>query len=254
MTLFEEKGERLAKRMARAGLCSRRDAERWIAQGRVMVDGQPVTTPATLVTDRTTIIVDGKLVKQAPSPRLWIYYKPAGLLTTHYDPQGRPTIFECLPDPLRQEGSRVISVGRLDLNSEGLILLTNDGALARYAELPSTGWARSYRVRVYGTINVRDLTQLSKGITIDGITYAPIEAEIVRNSFSTGGSNSWVAMTLYEGKNREIRKVMEYLGLRVNRLVRIAYGPFLLEDMEVGQVREVSDKKVREAFAGLKNG
>lgn len=243
MTSSPSEGERIAKRMARAGLCSRRDAERWIFEGRVTIDGEVLTTPAIIVTDKMDIRVDGKPLNKAPSPRVWVYHKPAGLLTTHHDPQGRPTIFEALPSSL----PRVISIGRLDLNSEGLILLTNDGELARYAELPSTGWARSYQVRVYGTVNEAALAELTQGITIDGVTYGRIEAEVEDSDHNTR-SNTWLFMTLYEGKNREIRKVMEYLGLRVNRLIRVSYGPFSLEDLKPGYVLEVSSAEVMKAF------
>ncbi|MCE3230147.1 MAG: rRNA pseudouridine synthase [Alphaproteobacteria bacterium] len=237
-------GERIAKRMARAGLCSRRDAERWIFEGRVTIDGEVLTTPVIIVTDKMQIRVDGKLLTEAPAPRLWAYHKPDGLLTTHYDPQGRPTIFESLPPSL----PRVISIGRLDLNSEGLILLTNDGELSRYAELPSTGWARSYQVRVYGMVDEASLAELSQGITIDGITYGRIEAEVEESADHRRSTNTWLFMTLYEGKNREIRKVLAYLGLRVNRLIRVSYGPFSLGDLKPGQVKEIPHTEVLKAF------
>lgn len=237
-------GERIAKRMARAGLCSRRDAERWIFEGRVTIDGEVLTTPAIVVTDAMEIKVDGKLITEAPEPRVWLYHKPNGLLTTHHDPQGRPTIFENLPNSL----PRVISIGRLDLNSEGLMLLTNDGELARFAELPSTGWARSYQVRVYGQVDENALADLAQGITIEGVSYGPIEAELEDPSYNTR-SNTWLFMTLYEGKNREIRKVMAHLGLRVNRLIRVCYGPFTLGDLKPGMVTEVSRPEVLKAFS-----
>lgn len=244
MTSSEEEKERIAKRIARAGLCSRRDAERWIADGRVAVDGQIITTPATIVTKKMQIMVDGKLLNEAPSSRVWLHYKPVGLLTTHHDPQGRPTIFESLPSSM----PRVISIGRLDLNSEGLILLTNDGELARFAELPSTGWARSYRVRVYGVVDKRALAALTEGVTVDGITYGRIEAKIVKDLEENSRSNTWLFMTLYEGKNREIRKVLAHLGLRVNRLIRMTYGPFSLGNLRPGDVKEISSSEVLEAF------
>lgn len=236
-------GERIAKRMARAGLCSRRDAERWIFEGRVTIDGEILTTPAIVVTDKMKIMVDGKLITEVPEPRLWLYHKPVDLLTTHHDPQGRPTIFENLPSSM----PRVISIGRLDLNSEGLLLLTNDGELSRYAELPATGWARSYQVRVYGEVDENALADLVHGVTIDGISYGRIEAELEDPSHNTR-SNTWLFMTLYEGKNREIRKVMEYLGLRVNRLIRVSYGPFSLEDLNPGQVKEIPRKDFLNVF------
>jgi len=233
-------GERIAKRIARAGLCSRRDAERWIAQGRVSINGQIVTSPATSVTHRMDIIVDGKSLGEVPSSRVWLYYKPVGLLNTHRDPQGRPTVFASLPSSLPW----VTSVGRLDVNSEGLLLLTNDGEFARYAELPSTGWGRSYRVRVYGKVNESALKALDQGITVGEMTYGRIEAALERGGLRKKESkNTWLFMTLYEGKNREIRKVLEHLGLRVNRLIRVAYGPFSLGNLKAGEVKEVSVPK-----------
>lgn len=243
MTTQQNKGERIAKRMARAGLCSRREAERWITEGRVSVDGQIIDTPAFLVTDYSKIMVDGKAVTEVQSSRVWMYHKPAGLLTTHNDPQGRPTIFQSLPKSL----PRVISIGRLDLNSEGLLLLTNDGAISRYAELPSTGWARSYRVRVFGQIDLVKLEKLKNGITIDDIKYGRIDVEVEDRSLK-GSRNTWLFVTLYEGKNREIRKVMEHLGLRVNRLIRVSYGPFSLGNLKPGEVREVSKAQVAKIF------
>jgi 23S rRNA pseudouridine2605 synthase len=197
MTTPPQEGERIAKRMARAGLCSRRDAERWIFDGRVTIDGVVLNTPAIVVTAKMEIRVDGKLLTDAPAPRLWIYHKPVGLLTTHHDPQGRPTIFESLPASM----PRVISIGRLDLNSEGLILLTNDGELSRYAELPSTGWARSYQVRVYGEVDEGALAELVNGVTIDGISYGRIEAELEDPSHNTR-SNTWLFMTHFLEQNR----------------------------------------------------
>jgi 23S rRNA pseudouridine2605 synthase len=236
-------GERIAKKMAAAGLCSRREAERWIAEGRVKIDGQAITTPAIVVTDKMSVFVDGKPLTAAPAPRVWLYHKPAGLLTTHNDPQGRSTIFESLPSSM----PRVISIGRLDLNSEGLMLLTNDGAIARYAELPSTGWARSYRVRVFGQVDEAALAALAQGIIIDDVAYGRIEAEVM----GAPRTNTWVFMTLYEGKNREIRKVMEHLGLRVNRLIRVSYGSFSLGDLMPGQVKEISHAELVKAFPGI---
>jgi 23S rRNA pseudouridine2605 synthase len=244
MRASSQEGERIAKRIARAGLCSRRDAERWIFEGRVTVNGEVLTTPAVVVTDTMRIMVDGKPLNDAPAPRVWAYHKPDGLLTTHHDPQRRPTIFDVLPPSM----PRVISIGRLDLNSEGLILLTNDGELSRYAELPATGWARSYRVRVYGAVNEASLADLAQGITIDGVTYGRIEAEIIKSRPGDTRSNTWLFMTLYEGKNREIRKVLAHLGLRVNRLVRVSYGPFSLGDLKPGQVKEISRSEVLKAF------
>jgi len=241
----EEKGERIAKRLARAGLCSRRDAERWIEDGRVSVDGKKLTTPATLVTEASLIMVDGKPLAAADRTRLWRYHKPAGLVTSHKDPQGRTTVFERLPDDM----PRVISVGRLDLNSEGLLLLTNDGELARRLELPSTGWLRRYRVRVHGTPEPAALAALEKGITVDGVTYGPIKAVLDRQQ----GSNAWLTVGLKEGKNREIRKVMDHLGWSVSRLIRIAYGPFQLGLLPEAAVEEVPTKALKEQL-GSKGG
>ena len=231
-------GERLAKTLARAGLCSRRDAERWIAEGRVSVDGAVQTSPAINVTAENDIRVDGKPIPQPERARLWRYHKPAGLVTTHRDEQGRPTVFGALPKDL----PRLISVGRLDLNSEGLLLFTNDGALARRLELPATGWARRYKVRVHGLVDPARLAALANGITIDGIAYGPIRASLER----TQGSNAWIAMTLNEGKNREVRRVLEHLDLQVTRLIRLSYGPFQLGNLERGAIAEVPRKALAE--------
>lgn len=234
----DNSGERIAKVLARAGLCSRREAERWITQGRVTVDGAVLTSPAVTVTSANRITVDGESLPQKEPTQLWRYHKPAGLVTSHNDERGRATVFEKLPPNL----PRVISVGRLDYNSEGLLLLTNDGALARHMELPTTGWARRYRVRAYGRVNEADLKKLAKGVTISGVRYGPIEAKLDRQQ----GSNVWLIMTLREGKNREIRRVCEHLGLVVNRLIRIAYGPFQLGALASGAVEPVSAKVLRE--------
>lgn len=239
----EEKGERIAKRLARAGLCSRRDAERWIAEGRVKVDGKLLTKPGVLVTEDSVIIVDGQPLKEPERTRLWRYHKPSGLVTSHKDPQGRTTVFERLPADM----PRVISVGRLDLTSEGLLLLTNDGELARRLELPSTGWVRRYRVRVHGVPDPAKLLELERGIMVDGIAYGPIKAMLDRQQ----GANAWLTVGLKEGKNREIRKVMEHLGWSVSRLIRIAYGPFQLGLLAEGTVEEVQPKALKEQL-GLK--
>lgn len=238
------KGERLAKVLARAGLCSRRDAERWIEAGRVSVDGKKITTPALNVEDHQKIVVDGKPIPRADVARLWRYHKPAGLITTAKDPQGRPTVFEYLPDEL----PRVVSVGRLDLNSEGLLLLTNDGELARYLEKPSEGWSRCYRVRVRvgrNGIDEEELKSLEDGITVDGVKYGPIKAELD----TTKGSNAWVTMELKEGKNREIRKIMEHLGYEVNRLLRVSFGPFQLGRLEKNEVEEIPQRVLKDHLA-----
>ncbi len=232
----ENKGERIAKVIARAGLCSRREAERWIDEHRVEMNGQVVDTPATLVTDPSTVVVDGKPLPAAQEARIWRYHKPPGLVTSHNDEQGRPTVFENLPPKL----GRVISVGRLDLNSEGLLLLTNDGGLARELELPSTGWVRTYRVRVFGFITEDMLEELKDGLTVDGIRYGSIDARIEKKT----GRNTWLIVSLTEGKNREIRRVMEYLNVQVNRLIRQSYGPFRLDKLERGEVQEVPRRQM----------
>jgi 23S rRNA pseudouridine2605 synthase len=234
----EERPERIAKVLARAGVCSRRDAERWIADGRVSVDGHVLTTPAVTVTAETDIRVDGQPLPAPDRPRLWRYHKPAGLVTTHRDEKGRPTVFDALPKEL----PRLISIGRLDLNSEGLLLLTNDGALARRLELPSTGWIRRYKVRVHGEVEPERLAAFEKGITIDGVAYGPIRASLERRQ----GSNAWITMALREGKNREVRRALEHLGLQVTRLIRLSYGPFQLGNLPRGAVDEVPKKVLAE--------
>jgi 23S rRNA pseudouridine2605 synthase len=232
------RGERVAKLLARAGLCSRREAERWIAEGRVSLDGRVLESPAVVATAESDLRVDGKPIPQKEPARLWRYHKPAGLVTTHRDEKGRPTVFERLPPEL----PRVVSVGRLDLTSEGLLLLTNDGGLARALELPSRGWTRRYRVRVHGAVEAPRLKSLEKGLTLDGISYGPIRAELERAQ----GSNAWLTMALQEGKNREIRRVLAHLGLDVTRLIRIAYGPFQLGHLPRGNVEEVPRRVLRE--------
>jgi 23S rRNA pseudouridine2605 synthase len=222
---------RIAKAIARAGLCSRREAERWILEGRVAVNGEILRSPARDVSPKDSITVDGQPLPAAEPPRLWRYYKPRGLVTTHRDPQGRPTVFESLPPEL----PRVISVGRLDFNTEGLLLLTTDGALARHLELPATGWLRRYRVRAHGTVTQEQLDALKKGAEIEGIRYGPIEATLDK----VQGANVWLTIGLREGKNREVRKVLGKLGLEVNRLIRVSFGPFQLLDLEPGQVEPV---------------
>lgn len=230
-------GERIAKFLARAGVCSRRDAERLIAEGRVKLNGKKLETPAVKVTARDKVTVDGRPIGAAEPTRLWRYHKPSGLVTTHRDPANRPTVFEHLPANL----PRVISVGRLDLNSEGLLLLTNDGALARRLELPSSGWPRRYRARAYGRIEQSELDRLAEGITIEGVRYGAIEAKLER-----AAANSWITLSLAEGKNREVRRVLEALGLKVNRLIRIAYGPFQLGTLPPGAVEEIPRKVLKE--------
>jgi len=236
------KGERIAKVMARAGLCSRRDAERWIVEGRVRMKGKVIDTPATLVTDPTAVVVDGKPLPAPVEALLWRYHKPPGLVTTHKDEQGRETVFDQLPKEL----GRVVSVGRLDLNSEGLLLLTNDGGLARELELPSNDWVRTYRVRVFGFVDDEKLASLKAGITYEGIKYAPIQARIEKKT----GRNAWLIVSLSEGKNREIRRVMDYLELQVNRLIRTQYGPFRLDNMERGDVQPIPRRQMIDQLGG----
>ena len=233
--------ERIAKRLARAGLCSRRDAERWIADGRVAVNGVVLTSPAVTVGPKDRIVVDGNPLPDLEPTRLWRYHKPDGLVTSARDEKGRQTVFDVLPAEL----PRVISVGRLDLTTEGLLLLTNDGELARFLELPTTGWARRYRVRVNGFVDPNRLVGLSRGVAIDGIQYGPIEAVLDRQQ----GANAWLTITLREGKNREVRNVMESMGLTVNRLIRVAYGPFQLGKLERGEVEEVPKRVLYDQVA-----
>lgn len=236
------KGERIAKVMARAGLCSRRDAERWIAVGRVRINGEVLKTPAVTVSEGDEIIVDGKPLRAAEKTRLYMYHKPEGLVTSAKDERDRPTVFGSLPSEL----GRVVSVGRLDLSTEGLLLLTNDGGLARHLELPATGWRRRYKARVHGRVDEGKLQALEKGITIEGFHYKSIEARLEKQT----GANAWIDIVLTEGKNREVRKVMEALGLRVNRLIRTAYGPFSLGDLPKGAILEVKPKVLQEQLAG----
>lgn len=232
----EEKnnGERIAKVLARAGVGSRRAVERMIEAGMVKIDGHKVETPATLITSVDGITVDGQKVSTPEAARLWIYHKPTGRLTTYYDPGGRPTIFEALPENM----PRVISVGRLDLNTEGLLLLTNDGGLARWLELPSTGWVRTYRVRVNGRFHHKRLEEISKGVTIEGVHYRSVVIELDERK---EGVNQWLTIHIKEGKNREVRKLLEYAGLTVTRLLRTAYGPFELKKLQRGSVEEVAN-------------
>lgn len=232
------RGERIAKWLARAGVASRRDGERLIADGRVKLNGAVVETPATFVQPGDTIALDNKPVGAPDRSRLFRYHKPNGLVTTHKDPQGRPTVFENLPEGL----PRLVSVGRLDLTSEGLLLLTNDGAIARKLELPANGWIRRYRARVHGRVDEAALTRLRNGITIEGVAYGAIEAALD----SRQGANSWLTVAIREGKNREVRRVMQHLGLQVTRLIRTAYGPFQLGDLPEGAVEEVNAKFMRD--------
>src|SRR5262245_26888929 len=232
------RGERIAKVIARAGLASRREAEAWIAAGRVAVNGAVIGSPALNVAAGDRVTVDGQALPARERTRLFLYHKPCGLVTSHADPGGRPTIFAALPAGL----PRLISVGRLDLNTEGLLLLTNDGGLARVLELPATGWLRRYRVRAHGRVRQDELDRLRSGITIDGVRYGAIEARLEREQ----GSNAWLSFAIREGKNREVKNVLGHLGLAVSRLIRVSFGPFQLGDLPEGAVEEVKTRVLRE--------
>ncbi|MQX36167.1 pseudouridine synthase [Roseospira navarrensis] len=240
-------GDRIAKVLARAGLCSRREAERMIAAGRVAIDGTVLDTPARTVGANEIITVDGQPIPRAEETRLWRYHKPPGLVTTNRDPQGRSTVFDSLPGDL----PRVVTVGRLDLNSEGLLLLTNDGALARHLEHPDTGWVRRYRVRVHGRVEPDRLGALESGVVVEGVRYGPIKAALERQQ----GANAWLTVALREGRNREIRHVMTHMGWPVTRLIRIGYGPFILGPLPRDSVEEVPRRQLRDNLgAGWTSG
>lgn len=239
-TASGDEPERIAKYLARCGVGSRRDVERFIEQKRIQVNGKVLDTPAFLVSGRETILFDGKSVGEKPKPRLWRYYKPLGVITTASDPEGRETVFHTLP----AEMPRVLTVGRLDINSEGLLLLTNDGSLARYMEMPSTGLKRSYRIRAFGDVTQEKLDILLKGITHEGVCYAPATAVLER----VQGRNAWIHITLTEGKNREIRKLMEFLDIQVSRLIRVSYGAFQLGNLEEGTLCEVPVNMLKKHF------
>jgi 23S rRNA pseudouridine2605 synthase len=239
-------GERIAKRLARAGVASRREAERMIEAGRVRVNGKMLTSPAHNVGERDLILVDGKPLAEAEPARMWRYHKPAGLVTSARDEKGRPTVFDRLPPEL----PRVMSVGRLDLSSEGLLLLTNDGEVKRRLELPSTGWLRKYRARVHGTPTEKMLAPLIRGATVDGERFQPMTVTVDRQQ----GANAWLTVGLREGKNREIRRALESVGLTVNRLIRISYGPFLLGDLKAGAVEEIRAKVLADQLGLQKSG
>jgi 23S rRNA pseudouridine2605 synthase len=231
-------GQRIAKVIARAGVCSRRDAEAWIAAGRVTVNGKALASPAFNVSEADDVRVDGKPLAAPERTRLFLFHKPKGLVTTARDPEGRNTVFAVLPPDL----PRVVAIGRLDINTEGLLLLTNDGGLARVLELPSTGWLRRYRVRAHGSIDQAALDRLAEGVAIDGVDYRGVEAKLDREQ----GANAWLTLGLREGKNREIKKILEHLGLAVNRLIRISFGPFELGDLPEGEVMEVRTRVLRD--------
>ncbi|QPF85970.1 pseudouridine synthase [Bradyrhizobium genosp. L] len=234
----KKSGERIAKVLARAGLASRRDAEEMVTQGRVTVNGRVINSPALDITENDVVAVDGKQLPPRERTRLFMYHKPRGLMTTHADPEGRPTVFDNLPEGL----PRLISIGRLDFNTEGLLLLTNDGGLARTLELPDTGWLRRYRVRAHGEVTQAQLDELKKGVEVDGVKYGSIDATLERDQ----GANVWLVFAIREGKNREVRNVMAHLGLEVNRLIRVSYGPFQLGELEEGKVEEVKTRVLRE--------
>ena len=236
--MTDNKGERIARRLARVGLASRREAERLIGDGRVTVNGKVLTSPALNVGSEDVILLDGEAIPAIPSIRVWRFHKPEGIVVTQRDELNRKTVFDMLPKNL----GHVMAVGRLDLVSEGLLLLTNDGDLSRWLELPATGWVRRYRVRVYGTPTEAMIAKLAKGMTVEGVRYGSIEARVD----SQQRSNAWMTVTLKEGKNREIRRVMEALGLKVNRLLRTAYGPFQLGSLPRGGFDEVPAKALRE--------
>ena len=234
----EVTAERLSKIIARAGICSRRDAEKLIADGRVTLNGEKVTEQGVKAGENDVVAVDNKPLLEPEPSRLWRYHKPAGLVTTHRDPEGRPTVFMNLSKHL----PRVVSVGRLDVNSEGLLLLTNDGELARKLELPAAGWTRKYRARLFGKVKQVDFDKLAHGVTVAGVKYEPAIADLERSK----GMYSWASVSLKEGKNREVKKLMEFLGLKVARLIRIQYGPFHLGQLEEGAVEEIGSKVWRE--------
>lgn len=266
MTTEKNYGERIAKVIARSGACSRRDAEKLILEGKVKVNGSTITSPALNVGPRAKITIEGKFLPERDESRLWLFHKPVGLVTTHNDPEGRPTVFQKLPEKL----PRVISIGRLDLNSEGLLLLTNDGELARQFELPSSSIERIYRVRVYGKPTEAELEKLRKGVTADGVKYGEVIAEIEREGINKinedaadrgaqsrtvgRGANTWLKVSMREGKNREIRKLFEHLGYRVNRLIRISFGPFELGNLAAGKVKEVPWKIVTRLLRAIETG
>lgn len=243
-------GDRIAKLLARAGIASRREIERMIADGRVAIDSKPVDTPATFLTDLKGVTVDGKPVAAPEPTRLFAFHKPTGLITAERDPMGRPTIYSALVNALPKRTPRLMPIGRLDLNTEGLLLLTNDGELKREMELPSSGIPRIYRARTFGDVTQEQLEELIDGISIDGVNYGPIDANLERST----GRNQWIEVSITEGKNREVRKVLEHLGLQVSRLIRTAYGPFELEDLPRGRAREIRKHELGKFRSRLKRG
>ena len=244
----EREGDRIAKLLARAGIASRREVERMIEEGRVKIGDEVVTTPATLLTSLKGVSVDGKMVGPIAAPRLYRFHKPAGLITAERDPTGRPTIYTALRNSMPKDAPRVMPVGRLDVNTEGLLLMTNDGELKRALELPSTGIPRTYRARTFGDISQARLEELMEGVEIDGVRYGPINANLERSA----NRNKWIELTLTEGKNREVRRVLEHLGLEVSRLLRTSYGPFELADLQRGSVEEIPQVQVERFRKTLK--
>lgn len=244
----EREGNRIAKLLARAGIASRREVERMIEEGRVKIGDEVVTTPATLLTSLKGVSVDGKMVGPIAAPRLFRFHKPAGLITAERDPTGRPTIYTALRNSMPKDAPRVMPVGRLDVNTEGLLLMTNDGELKRALELPSTGIPRTYRARTFGDITQARLEELMEGVEIDGVRYGPINANLERSA----NRNKWIELTLTEGKNREVRRVLEHLGLEVSRLLRTSYGPFELADLQRGSVEEIPQVMVERFRKTLK--
>jgi 23S rRNA pseudouridine2605 synthase len=244
----KREGERIAKLLARAGVASRREVERMIAEGRVAIGGKVLDTPATIIPNLKGVTVDGKPIERAEPARVFAFHKPSGLITAESDPRGRPTIYTALRNALPRGAPRVMPVGRLDMNTEGLLLLTNDGALKRALELPASNIPRTYRVRAFGDITQSQLDDLIEGIEIDGVRYGRIEADLERGS----GRNRWIVMTLTEGKNREVRRVLEHLGMQVSRLLRVGYGPFALGDLPRGAVAEIPQVQVERLRKSLK--
>ena len=243
-------GDRIAKILARAGVASRREIERMIADGRIAIHGKRVETPATFLTDLRGVTVDGKPVAKPEPTRLFAFHKPTGLITAESDPKGRPTIYSALRNAVPKGTPRLMPIGRLDLNTEGLLLLTNDGGLKREMELPASGIPRVYRARTFGDVTQEQLEELIDGITIEGVNYGPIDANLERST----GRNQWVEVSITEGKNREVRRVLEHLGLKVSRLIRTAYGPFELEDLPRGAVREIRKHDLGKFRSQLKRG
>ncbi len=244
--MSEFEGERIAKVIARAGVCSRREAEQLIADGHVTLNHKILKTAAINVTEADQIRINGKLLPQAEDSKLWRYHKPDGLVVSHKDPQGRPSVF----DKLRQQLPRVMSIGRLDINTEGLLLLTNDGEIERLLELPSSGWIRRYRVRAYGKMDDAGLELLKGGVEIEGVRYGPVEAKVETSQ----GDNVWMTVSIREGKNREVKKICDYLGLQVNRLIRTNFGPFQLGDLKRGGIEEIPRKFWQEQLGGKFKG